>query len=106
MAHSATPPGGTTVASGASLTLRGGVNYATAETVTISGDSWAFNGRPIGAIYGDGGTSTCAGNVVLAANSSVGARDGTLNRTGSISGAVGLTKLCYGVVNLSNANNA
>ncbi len=98
--------GGTTVTDYASLTFRGGVNYTTAETVTISGNGWAFNGHDIGALYGDGGTNTFAGAVVLAANSSVGARDGTLKLTGVVSGGFSLTKVGYGVVELANSGNS
>ncbi len=101
--------GTTTVNDGASLTFRGGVTYTTSEAVTINGDGWAFNGHPLGALYGDGGNNTFSGTVALGSNSSVGARAGTLKLAGVVSDgghAYSLTKVGYGVVELANSGNS
>src|SRR5690606_31963791 len=70
---------GTNVAAGAQLVLND-VNYAAFEALTLSG-----NGAGVGALTGRG-TSYYAGDITLAANSSIGST-GTLTLGGNIDGA-------------------
>lgn len=109
-----TTAGTTTVNSGGTLAFRAptvssSVDYTTAESVTISGDG-IHRGREgyVGAIYNDGGNNNFAGNITLAANSSIGSRDGVLTLSGQITDGAGtynLTKRGEGVVALSNTSN-
>ena len=71
--------GGTTVASGAVLTLNN-VNYTAAEPLTLNG-SGISNG---GALHNNG-TSTFAGPINAATNATINAGGGTLNLTGGLS---------------------
>lgn len=109
-----TTGGTTTVNSGGTLAFRapnasGGFDYTTAEAVTISGQGNHRGGEGfIGAIYNDGGTNSFAGNITLAANSSIGSRDGVLTLSGQVSdgsGTYALNKVGAGVVALSNSSN-
>ncbi len=107
-----TTAGTTTVQDGATLGLRGGasgINYATAESVTISGRG-IYRGQEgqVGALYNDGGDNTFAGQITLAANAAIGSRDGNLQLTGQITDGAStynLTKLGAGTVTLSNTSN-
>ncbi len=93
----ATGPGNGTTVSGegvnvvaASLGLSGGINYATAETITGSGAGQ--NAR--GFIQSVSGSNTFAGNIELGVNgeSRIGSQDGaSLTLTGAITQASGIT---------------
>jgi autotransporter-associated beta strand protein len=107
-----TTGGTTTVNSGGVLAFRaasGNVNYSTAEAVTIRGDGVLRGGEGYtGAIYNDGGNNSFAGNITLAANSSIGSRDGVLTLSGQLSDGAStfnLTKRGEGVVELTNSGN-
>ena len=75
---------GTTVANNAALGFQGGINYATAEAVTINGTGTAGEGS----LYNVSGTNTFAGAVTLASASTIGSAD-----------AAGLLTLSGGIVN-------
>ncbi len=103
-----TTAAGTTVNDGGTLAFRdtgSGLNYSTTESVTISGRG-IYRGveGQVGAIYNDGGNTTFAGNITMAANSAIGSRDGVLTLNGAIGGARSFTKLGDGVV-VFGANN-
>lgn len=90
---------GTIVSNGAALGLQA-VDYAAAESLTLSGSGVASSG----ALYAAGGNSSFAGPISLAADASVGADTGlslTLNNT--IIGPFGLTKLGAGTLTLGGA---
>jgi autotransporter-associated beta strand protein len=70
---------GITVNPGGSLGFSGGVTYATAEPVTISGNGFS-NG---GAIDNISGTNSFAAPITLAGNAAIGADAGTLTLTAS-----------------------
>ena len=72
-----TTAGGTTVASGATLGFSGGINYSTAEPVTVNG----------GTLANIAGNNIFAGPITLTANSSITVADGTaLTVGGTING--------------------
>lgn len=109
-----TTGGKTTVNDGGTLAFRapttsGGVNYTTAESVTISGQGILRGGEGYtGAIYNDGGNNSFSGSITLAGNAAIGSRDGVLKLSGKVSdgsGTYDLTKLGAGVVELSNSGN-
>lgn len=87
---------GTTVASGATLTLSN-VNYSTAETLTLNGA-----GVSNGGALRNSGTSTFAGSINAATNATINAGGGTLNLTGGISkNGTTLTIAGGGTVNIT-----
>ncbi|MET0262622.1 MAG: autotransporter-associated beta strand repeat-containing protein, partial [Rariglobus sp.] len=98
--------GTTTVADGATLTFRGGVNYTTAEAVTITGRGVSRGiDQSAGALHNDGGNNTFAGSVTLAGNAAVGSREGTLTLTGALGGgSKNLTKVGAGTVSIESAS--
>ena len=76
-----TTAAGTTVNSGGTLGFQGGINYATAEAVTLNGAGVGSNG----AMQNVSGTNTFAGNVALGSASTIGAAAGSqLNLSGTI----------------------
>jgi autotransporter-associated beta strand protein len=86
---------GTVVSNGAALGFQGGVNYSTAEPVTISGGG----GGGGGALYAVSGNNTFAGPVTLAAHSTVGVASGLgLGLNGAIGGGFNLTKTGQGTL--------
>lgn len=80
---------GTVVSNGAALGFQGGVNYASAEPLTISGGG----GGGSGALYAVSGSNTFAGPITLAADSTIGvAASLSLTLNGAIGGGFSLTK--------------
>ncbi len=76
-----TAAGGTTVAAGATLGFRGGVNYTTAEPVNAQG----IGVGGIGAIHSFSGDNTFAGNISFSENLTIGAAAGsTLTLNGNV----------------------
>ena len=94
---------GTTVTSGGTLTLRGGISSA--EPLTLSGSGTQLSEiLKAGAVYNDGGNNTLSGAITLAGDTVVYSRAGNLSLTGSLGesgGARSLTKTGEGVVTLS-----
>jgi autotransporter-associated beta strand protein len=87
---------GTTVANGAALKLNG-VNYSTAEGLTLNGTGVSNNG----ALYNTG-TSTFAGAIDIATNATINAGGGTLNLTGGIAkNGTTLTLAGGGTININ-----
>ena len=90
---------GTTITSGASLGLSGGIDYSTTELISGSGSGLATATGPItsvqrGLIQSVTGSNTFRGNIELTANviSRIGNQDGSsLTLTGSITQASGIT---------------
>ncbi len=77
-----TAAGGTTVASGATLGFSGGINYATAEPVTLNG----------GTLSNVAGNNTFAGPTTLTANSTITVTNGTtMTLGGTVNGGSQLT---------------
>ena len=70
---------GIVVNSGGALAFTGGVDYATAEPLSIAGAGPAGKG----AIENLSGSNTFAGAITLAANATIGSDAGTLNLTGT-----------------------
>lgn len=96
---------GTTVASGATLGLQGGINFNTGEALTISGTG--YNSQ--GALRNMSGTNTFTGSVTLAGESFIGTDSGSqLTLSGTVSDGAysyGLTKVGTGALVLSGAND-
>src|SRR5262249_14356163 len=83
---------GTTVTSGATLGFQGGINYAGAEPVTISGSGVGG----VGAVTNVSGNNSFAGPISLAADSTIGSASNTLTLGGNITnGATVNTNLAF-----------
>jgi hypothetical protein len=93
--------GATTVASGATLGIQGGISYTTAEPLSISGPGTSAT---IGALNNVSGANSFAGPITLAANSSIGVTAGSLTLTNQINGAFDLTKVGVGTLSLGASN--
>ncbi len=93
---------GTTVNSGGTLGLQGGVTIPAAESITISGTGV---GGTSGALRNVSGDNTVSGNITLAASSSIGSAAGTGTLNGVISGTgFSLTKVGTGDIVLGGAS--
>jgi autotransporter-associated beta strand protein len=96
--------GATTINSGASLVMRGGFNYTTAEPVSVGGNgSTASNG----AINNAADTNAFAGPITLSANTRINAAAGQLTLGGVINDGASvfaLEKTGPGTLALTNAN--
>jgi len=90
--------GSTTVSSGASLGLQGGVTVTEAVSVAGLGVSSA------GAIYNVSGTNTLSGNVTLNSSSYLAAAAGQLTISGNINGGYSIIKVGAGTLVLSGTN--
>lgn len=90
-----TTAGGTTVASGATLDLRG-VNYSTAEAVSLQG----------GTIANSSGTTTFAGAITMTVASNFTTSSSVLIQSGAILGSFLLNKTGAGTLRLSNTGNS
>ena len=92
---------GTVVSNGAALGFQGGVNYATAEPLTLSGA-----GGGGGALCAVSGSNTFAGPVTLAADTTIGVNAGLgLALSGGVAGGFGVTKTGGGRLTLCGAGN-
>jgi len=92
--------GGTTVASGASLQIDGGIAVG-AEALTISGTGLGSNG----ALQNITGTNSFAGNITLAANSEIQSDAGLLTLSGTINGSAASRTLTFdGAGNTTSTN--
>ena len=93
---------GTTVNSGGTLGLQGGITIPAGEAFTIAG----VGVGSAGALNNVSGTNAVTGNITLSANSNVGAAAGTLNLSGVISGTGNsFTKVGAGEVVLSGTSS-
>ncbi len=79
-----TTAGGTTVASGATLELSGGVNYATLEPISIVG----AGASSVGALYSTSGNNTLGANVTLTGSATIGS--GTAGNKLTLAGQLAL----------------
>ena len=92
---------GTTVNSGGTLGLQAGLTLPAAEPLTLSGTGVGA----LGALRNLSGDNTVAGNITLAASSSLGATAGTATLTGVVSGSgFSLTKVGAGDVVLGGTS--
>ncbi len=94
--------GATTVNTGGTLGLQGGVTIPAAESITISGNGVAGT---VGALRNVSGDNTVSGNITMAASSSIGSAAGTGTLTGVISGTgFSLTKVGTGDIVLGGTS--
>lgn len=96
-----TTAGDTTVASGATLSLTGGISIA--ENLTLSGTGNKNPGTPYPGALLSSGSNTVSGTVAMAANTTV-STTGDLTLSGVLSGGFALTKSGTGTLTLSGAN--
>ena len=96
-----TTAAGTTVASGATLALSGGINVG-AEALTLNGNGM----DSAGALRSLSGTNSYGGTIALGSSTVVGVDSGALTSSGVISGAAGstLNKVGAGTLVLTGAN--
>ena len=98
------PAGATTINSNATLGLRGGFDYTTAEPLTIGGNGATGAG---GAIVNFQDDNRFAGSITMVATSTIGVASGSLELAGAISGgAFRLFKDGPGTLVLSNPGNS
>jgi autotransporter-associated beta strand protein len=95
--------GATTVNSGATLVMRGGFDYGTAEPLTVGG-SGPSPGN-LGAIHNASDNNRFAGPITLTAATAVGVAAGSLELAGPISGSFTLQKLGSGTLVLGGSGN-
>jgi fibronectin-binding autotransporter adhesin len=96
-----TTNGGTTVNSGYTLDLNG-INYATAEALSIAGTGVGSNGALVNT---SAAGATFAGAITLAADASIGTTTGNITLSANIGGSYGITALGSNVLILSGTNN-
>ncbi|WP_009962450.1 beta strand repeat-containing protein [Verrucomicrobium spinosum] len=78
----------TTVMSGATLEIRGGITVN--ENLVINGSGHQSGGVSLGAISNQSGSNTFSGTISVATNSQITAQAGTVSLSGVISGSAGL----------------
>ncbi|WP_028445790.1 DUF4347 domain-containing protein, partial [Chitinimonas koreensis] len=95
----------TTVASGSSVRVNGGLTIA--EAFTVSGTGKTVSAVDYGALHLVSGSSTLSGNIAFTGDTNIGASSGaTLTLSGALSGgAYNLNKTDAGTVVLSNSGN-
>ncbi|WP_374562614.1 putative Ig domain-containing protein [Ideonella sp.] len=100
-----TTAGSTTVASGATVRVTGGLTVA--EAFTIAGTGKTVSGVDYGALHLVSGSSTLSGIVTLSGDANISAASGaTLTLSGALSGgAFNLNKTDAGTLALSNTGN-
>lgn len=91
---------GTTVASGATLQIEGGIAVG-AEALTLSGTGLGSSG----AVQNITGTNSFAGNLTLAANSEIQSDAGTLTFSGTINGSAASRTLTFDGAGNTTATN-
>ena len=91
---------GTTVNTGGTLGLQGGITVPAAESLNLSGTGVSA----LGALRNVSGDNTFAGNITLLANSSIGSAAGTGTLTGVTSGAFAVTKVGTGDIVLGGTS--
>jgi fibronectin-binding autotransporter adhesin len=107
-----TAAAGTSVATGAALALSGGVNYATAEALTISGPGITAASAPFtavqrGALQALSGANTWAGNITFTntTNTRIGVQDGaSLTINGSITEQTAGSSIAFRHGNTAGSN--
>jgi len=100
-----TTAGGTTLSSGTSVRVAGGLTIA--ESFIISGTGTTVSSVNYGAIHLVSGASTLSGSVTLAGDSSISAATGsTLTLSGALAGTANLDKTDAGTLVLTNSGNA
>jgi len=100
-----TTAGATTVASGATVRLAGGLTFA--ESFYIAGTGKTVSSVNYGALHLTNGTSTVSGTVTLTGNADVSAASGaTLTLSGALAGGYTLNKTDAGTLVLNNSGNA
>ena len=100
-----TTAGATTVSSGATVRVAGGLSIG--EAFTISGTGKTVSAVDYGALHLISGTSSLSGAISLAADSNVSAATGsTFTLSGALDGAFNLNKTDAGTLTLSNAGNS
>jgi autotransporter-associated beta strand protein len=90
----------TTVNAGSTLAFRGGVTYATSESIVVNGSGVTATGAATrnGAIDNLGGANSFAGTITLASASAIGVTAGSLAVSGAIGGAFALTVYGFGTL--------
>ncbi|BAN47411.1 Ig-like domain-containing protein [Metapseudomonas resinovorans] len=99
-----TTAGSTTVASGATVRLGGGLTVA--ESFNIAGSGNTVSAANYGALHLGSGSTTVSGTVTLTGAADISAASGsTLTISGAMSGAFALNKTDAGTLVLSNSGN-
>lgn len=100
-----TTAGATTVNSGATVRVAGGLSIG--EAFTISGTGKTVSAVDYGALHLISGTSSLSGAISLAADANVSAATGsTFTLSGALDGAFNLNKTDAGTLTLSNGGNS
>ncbi|HEX5686611.1 MAG TPA: autotransporter-associated beta strand repeat-containing protein, partial [Ideonella sp.] len=99
-----TTGGATTVASGATARIAGGL--AVDEAFSITGTGKSVSSVEYGALHLVSGSSTLSGNITLAGDADISAASGaTLTISGALNGSAALNKTDAGTLALSNTSN-
>ncbi|MFN3731705.1 Ig-like domain-containing protein [Comamonas testosteroni] len=97
--------GATTVSSGATVRIAGGLTIG--EAFTISGTGKQVSAVNYGALHLNSGSSTLSGNITLAGDADISAAGAaTLTLSGTLGGASSLNKTDAGTLTLTSASNS